>query len=177
MDKINIEECFLITKEDYVNMSLDKKKFFIPKENKIIFRVLGIIAVCCGVTAFINIRESIYQIICWFILIIIGLYVLSYYDVIYPVNIQRKASRFYDYNDKILKNAFTLNISDNDFKITSEIYKICVPKKYLYKIIEGNNTFMFFIDSNEFLFIPKRALNTDEIMQIKKFAGDKYIKL
>ena len=113
MDKINIEECFLITKEDYVNMSLDKKKFFIPKENKIIFRVLGIIAVCCGVTAFINIRESIYQIICWFILIIIGLYVLSYYDVIYPVNIQRKASRFYDYNDKILKNAFTLNISDN----------------------------------------------------------------
>ena len=75
----SIEKCFLVTKEDYVNMTVDKNSYLTPKENKIILRVMGMIAVCCGAAAFVSIRESIYQILCWLILILIGFYALSYY--------------------------------------------------------------------------------------------------
>lgn len=171
------EECFLITKDDYVHMMLDRKKFFTPKENKIILRILGIIAVCSGVAAFINIRESVYQTICWILLILIGFYALSYYDVICPSQIRKNASKFYEANSKFLQNALTLHVGDELFELTSEMHKVCVPQRYIYKIIEGKNTILVFFDKNEYCFIPKRAVNENDIRQIVSFAGDKYRKL
>ncbi len=175
MKKFSAEECFIVTEKDYVNMMNDVNQFRIPKENKIILRILGIIAVCCGTAAFINLRESIYQTICWIILIIIGFYVLSYYDVINPVQIKKQASKFYRYHSKMIKNAVTFQMNDELIHILSETHQLHLPKKYIHQIAECNHTILIFIDKNEFSFIPKRVVNDDDIRHLKNFADDKYI--
>ncbi len=173
----SIEKCFLVTKEDYVNMTVDKNSYLTPKENKIILRVMGMIAVCCGAAAFVSIRESIYQILCWLILILIGFYALSYYDVIAPVQSEKYAQKYYEYHRKQLESSVTLCVTEELFQTHTAAHQLCLPQKYIYQIIEGKHTILVFIDKNEFCFIPKRVLDDESLRYIADFAGDKYKKL
>lgn len=174
MKNAEITESFLITEEDFVNMQLSKSKYLIPKENKIILRVMGIIAILCGAAAFINVRGNVYQIICWFLLIVIGLYALSYYDVINPSMIRKNAFDFYRFHQKAIYSK-TVEFTDESFTMSDQEYKVCIPKKYIYKIVESKTTVFIFTDRQEFSFIPKRVLSKEQIEKVRSFLpAEKY---
>ena len=169
MEKPFLEESYLITKQDYINMSSDYRRYNTPKENIIILRVLGIIAVCIGIAAFININGSVYQNICWIFLIIIGFYTLSYYDVISPSITRKQAAGFYDvYKGSI--HSRTIRFFDDRVELTSEERKLRIPKKYLYKIYVSKDTVMIFTDISEFIFIPKRVLSESQLTFVKSYS-------
>jgi len=168
MNKILISESFLITQEDFVNMQLEKRSLTVPKENKIIFRISGIIAIACGTAAFINIRDNIYQVICWFILIVIGCYVHSYYDVIDKAILAKNAVDFYKYNQKDISSK-NIEFSEEEFKISDESHCMNIPKKYIYKICEEKNTVFVFTDIENFYYIPKRILSGQQLEIIRNY--------
>lgn len=174
MEKPFLEESFLITEKDYVNMSAEKNKYLIPKENRIILRILGILAICCGTAAFINIRNGIYQTVCWVLLIIIGLYVLCYYDIINISMIRKQSAAFYNIYKKSIHSKSVRLYSDK-FEIKSEERRLVIPKKYIYKTVEGKNTIIIFIDKNEFCFLPKRIFSEAQLENFRSFYKEKYI--
>ena len=167
-----LETGFLITQEDFVNMSLTKQKYSTPKENRLILRILGFLAVLCGVAAYIVLRGSIYQIICWILLIAIGLFALFYYDVINPSMIRKQAKNFYDFNKNAITSK-TVRFYDDAFQISSENYKLSVPKSYIYTAVESKTTILIFLDKNEFCFIPKRAFSEEQLKQVQNFLHSK----
>ena len=77
MEQLNVS--YLPTLEDHINMTLEKLNMSVPKENKIIFRIIGAIAVMCATAGFIYLNENIIQTICWIILTAAGLFIISYY--------------------------------------------------------------------------------------------------
>ncbi len=175
--KSEIKESFLITEEDYVNMCLSRQKYFIPKENKIILAVMGIIAILCGTAAFINIRGNAYQIICWFLLIAIGLYVLSYYEVINPLIVKDHATKFFRYNHKLI-NSKTFTFNSESFGMTDQMHQIKIPVKFIDKIVESKTTLLIFLDKEEITFVPKRVLSKEQINIIRStIAEEKYVRL
>ncbi|MBQ8134840.1 MAG: YcxB family protein [Clostridia bacterium] len=172
-----IKESFLITEEDYIDMCLSRQKYMIPKENKIILAVMGIIAILCGTAAFINIRGNVYQIICWFLLIGIGLYVLSYYEVINPLITKDHAVKFFRYNQKLI-NSKTFTINSKTFSMTDQMHCIKIPIRYIDKIVESKTTLLIFTSKEEFTFVPKRALSKEQINIIRSMiAEEKYVRL
>lgn len=171
-----VSESFHITEEDFIGMSLTLAKYRSPKENRMIFRIVGIIAVVCGAVAFINIRDTVYHTICWFLLIAIGLYVFSYYDVINPFLMKSQARQFYSSKGETL-NSKTAIFSEDRFELRDEEHTLSLPWKYIYKAVEGKETLMIFVDMNEYCFIPKRVLDDKELELIKACVGeDKYIR-
>lgn len=165
---IRIEETFLVTEEDFINMQLSKIKYLTPKENILILRIMGIIAILCGTAAFINVRGNIYQIICWFLLIAIGLFCLSYYDVINPVIIRKQAGKFYHFNQKAI-NSKTIRLDHQEFSITDEEHTIKLPVQYIYQIAETSSTVLIFFDKEEFGFVPKRILSEEQLELVREF--------
>ena len=134
MNKPFIEASFLVTGDDFTDMVLTRKKYNTPKENKIILRVLGFIAVLCGAAAYAFIKSNIYQIMCWIVLILTGLFALFYYDVINPSILRKQSRNFYNFNKNAIVSK-TIRFYDNAFEIYSENYRVSVPKKY-------NNNFL-----------------------------------
>lgn len=169
MSKPFVEVSFLVTEEDFINMELTKKKYSTPKENKIILRVLGFIAVLCGVGVYVFIGGNIWQSICWILLIVIGLFCLFYYDVINPTIVRKQAQKFYNFNKFDISSKTVKFYEDEKFEMISGNYKISVPKKYIYKTINGNNTIIIFFDKNNYCFIPKRVFSAEQLEKITDF--------
>lgn len=179
MNKPFLETSFLITEDDFINMELTRKKYITPKENKFILRVLGFIAILCGVSAYLFIKGNGYQIICWLLLIVIGLFSMSYYDVINPSMLRKQAKTFYNFNKGAIVSK-TVCLTDDMLEIKSDNHRISIPKKYIYKIVESKNTVMFFIDKEEYCFIPLRVFSEEQLEQFHKFVlsnQDKYRKI
>ncbi len=177
MEKINksdITVSFLITEEDFISMQLSRNKYIIPKENKMIFRITGIISILIGSAAFINIRENIYQIICWFLLIAMGCYVMSYYDVINPYLIKKDSSEFYKRNKKEISSK-TVILTENEFSVRDNKHHLKIPLIYICAIAESKTTVLVYTDIEQFCFIPKRVLNENQIKKIRSlFVDEKY---
>ena len=145
------------------------------KENKIILRIVGIIATVGGAAAFINIRGNIYQTICWFLLIGVGLYVFSYYDVTDPFLTYKQAQAFYRYNSESF-NSKTVIFTPTLFSINDDSHKLSVPPEYIHSAVEGKNTLIIFIDNEQYYFIPKRVLSEDKLSVIREIIGEEKYK-
>ena len=168
-----VEASFLITEEDFVRMSLERKQDSILKDNKIILKAMGLIAVCSGAAAFVIMGGSIYQRICWLILIAIGLYAVSYYDVIVFYMTRKSSVVFYGNNKKSIESQ-NVRLYEDKFEISSENRKIKVPLKYIYRITEGKNTILVYTDREELFFLPKRIISDPQIQKLRDIAKDKY---
>lgn len=174
---MKIIESYLITAEDFVNMQLAKEKYQTPKENSMILRILGVIAVLCGIAAFMNVRNSLYQVICWILLIFIGLAAISYYDIINPYLIQKQAEDFFELNSSEIASK-TVIFTEEEFELSEENHKIKIPKNYIYCIAESKNMILIFFDQNEFSFIPKRVFSEEQLDLLREYLpAEKYKKL
>ncbi len=171
-----LEETFLITEEDYVNMSLERKKLLIPKKNRMIVLAAGIFALCAGVMGMIFLRNSLYHAFSYIVLILLGMYAISYYDVVDRSLIRKSASDFYTVNQKALHSQ-TIRIYDSKLEILSENRRLRIPRSFIYQIAEGNTSVIIFLDKNEFIFFPKRIITEPQLEKLRAFGGDQYKKI
>lgn len=154
----NLNVSFLPTEEDYVNMCLERQKYITPKENKIIFLIIGTIGILSGTIGLINRRENILETICFLLLISVGLFVISYYDIIKPFILFGSSSKFYRYHEKDI-NSKTVCINEETVTVNDEFHKITIPKKYIYEIYKSKKTLFIFLDKEEFIYIPLRVMD------------------
>ena len=138
-NKLNVS--FLPTIEDYVYMRLERLGLKTSKEIRI----------------FLNLRENIVQIICWILLMIAGLYMLSYYDIIRPSVERNRAVRFFNYNKR---NICSKNIKLENGVLTAadELSSIRLTGESIYSIEETKNNIFIFYDIENFIYIPKRSI-------------------
>lgn len=169
---------FLPTEDDFINFVLTEKNAKIEKSNKIIFRVIGFIVILCGVAAIFFIGGGLMLNICWILLVAIGLFVISYYDMINPYMIRSSAKNIYNKNkEKFVSKS--IEFFDDSIKITSDRYKGVIPFKYIYKIVESKKTVIIYFDLKESVYIPKRVFSDKEYECYKKITekfGEKYGK-
>ena len=168
---INIEAAFLITEEDFVNMQIAKAKYMVPKENAVILKIMGVIAVFCGIIAFVYIRGSLYQLISWLLLIAVGLYCLFYYDLINPLITKKQAVGFYQFHQRAIGSKL-FHLQNEQFSFTDEDHKITVPVDYIFELVETPDTIFIFFDQNEFGFVPKRVFQDEQMEQMRAFFKD-----
>lgn len=169
---INIEAAFLITEEDFVSMQIARMKIITEKENRVILKIIGIIAAFCGIIAFLYIRGNLYQLISWLLLIAVGLYCLFYYDLINPVITKKQAADRYRFNRReIGSKIFRLDSVNLSFE--DEDHKINMPVENIYRLTETSDTLFIFYDMDEFGFIPKRVLDDKQISDMRKFFEEK----
>ena len=148
---------FLPTESDYVMMCLERQKYLTPKENRVLFPVAGIIDIVCGTLGMILRGESVFEMICWLLLIAAGLLILSYYDVIKPFFIAGSAASYYRYHQKDI-NSKTICINAESITVSDELHRISVPREYVYKIYQAKKTLFIFLDQEEFIYIPGRVI-------------------
>ncbi|MGN0537599.1 MAG: YcxB family protein [Acutalibacteraceae bacterium] len=181
MQKTSIfDTSYLITEDDYVDFALAQRKFFRKRDNRILFKIMGILFVCIGVGTYLFIGGNIYQKICWCALIVIGLYLLFYYDVIDVSLTIAEAKRFYARNPKSM-TAKQVVLTADSVSIRSENYEGDIPINYIYKIVDGKNTIIFYFDKINYCILPKRVLSEEQTERFGKFVSDlpenKYKKL
>ncbi len=154
-NKLNVS--FLPTIEDYVYMRLERLGLKTSKEIRMFFRIIGIIGFMGGAAGFLNLRENIVQIICWILLMIAGLYMLSYYDIIRPSVERNRAVRFFNYNKR---NICSKNIKLENGVLTAadELSSIRLTGESIYSIEETKNNIFIFYDIENFIYIPKRSI-------------------
>lgn len=181
MEKIPIfDTSYLVTQEDYVDFALVQRKFLRKRDNRILFKVLGILSVCIGVGTYIFLGGNIYQRLCWCALVFIGLFLLFYYDIIDVSLTISEAKRFFVHNPKIMI-AKQVILTEESISIHSENYECNIPLKYVYKIISGKNTIVFYFDKVNCCFVPKRAISEEQTERfesfVEKLPKNKYRKL
>ncbi len=156
IEKMNVS--FLPTEEDHIYMNLEKEKYMTPKENKIIFLSVGMIGILAGTAGLLLKNESIIESICYLLLIAVGLFVISYYDIIKPFLTYKNSSAFYRYHEKDIISK-TVSVDDDTLTVKDELHKISIPKKYIYDVYRGKKTLFIFLDKEEFIYIPLRVLS------------------
>lgn len=176
MDTPFFQTSFLITKEDYISSQLTKNDSLTPKENKIILFVLGILAIGCGTVAFLQLHGSIYHKIGLLFLILTGFYILSYYHVIKPWRVRKKAEHFYDTHQRNIGSK-NIRLYPDKLEIYAENRSLTIPKKYICQIIEGKHTILLFIDKNECVFFPKRIFQQHQLTEFQNAYHEKYVHL
>lgn len=155
MEKAIFEESFLITKEDLINMNIDRERLSVSKKRKVLLYAAGVAAVCTGVILLLNFRYSFYHGLCWTLLIMIGLYCISYYEAISPAITRSQSARFYDVFKSSIHSR-TVRFYREKIDFISEERKIRIPKDHIYSIAEGKNTVFIYTDEENFCFVPKR---------------------
>lgn len=168
---------FLITEKDYVNMSLERLKYITPTANKIFLTAAGMLAIVTGSSLFIFYRGGIFFIICQLILIVAGLYMVSYSDVINPYITRTAAVKYYRYYQKSIFSK-TVIISDDTIKIRDESHSLVLTGDMIFHIAEGKYTIFIYTDPGEFTFIPKRAMSEEQMDLLKKLIPeDKVVRI
>lgn len=171
---------YLITEADYIDFIFAQRKFWRKRDNRILFKILGILFVFLGIGTYFFVGGNIYQKICWCALIFIGLFLLFYYDVIDVSITAISAKHFYSINQKSL-TARQVELYSEYISIVSDNYEGKIPVKYIYKIVEGKNILIFYFDKVNCCFVPKRAISEEQLKDFKSFvegmSKDKYKKL
>lgn len=179
-DKLIFDTSYLITQDDFIDFSLAQRKFFRKRDNRVLFKVIGLLSVCIGIGTYIFLGGDIYQKICWCGLILIGLFLLFYYDVIDISLTIAGAKQFYAHNPKSMIAKQVILTADN-ISIRSENYEGDIPLKYIYKIVDGKNTIIFYFDKVNYCLVPKRTISEEQAECFEKFVlelpENKYKKL
>ncbi len=166
------EESFLMTKEDYIDYSQEKSRMMTPKINMILLRIFGILAVCGGVIAMIYGSSEFWIKASFILLILIGFYLLSYYEVIVPVMVRNRAVRIYEFYQRSMVSQ-TIRLYADRIEVMSEDRKLRLMKKKIYGIREGKNSWILFYDRENFCYVPKRILDESRFSYFEELADEK----
>lgn len=169
---------YITTEADYINTNMAQLRYETKGFDKVLTQVLGVIAICCGVCTLIFVGGSFIKNMCWILLILIGMFLVSLHEVINPYMTRTKAKKVYEANkDKFVsRNIF---FYDDYVKIVSDRYKGNIPYKYLFCALEDRNVLILYLDKNDYISIPKRVFSendSDALEKVRALIGNKYVK-
>lgn len=170
---------YLTTEHDHIHTYIAMQKLEISKGDRIIMCALGILAIFIGLYMLIFSSGGIIKHICWILLVAMGLFSISFYEVISPSLARIRARNEYNANkDKFVSK--NIAFYEDEVKIVSDRYKGNIPYKYFFKVFEDKKVIIFYLDKNDYISIPKRLFtdkDNESLKKIKELVGEKYIGL
>ena len=145
---------YIITEHDYIHTSLAQRRFKTSKSDRLIMNILGILAIFIGLYMLIFSGDGIIKTICWILLIAMGLFSVSFYEIIGPSLVRYQAKNEYNANKE--------KIGSRNIAFYEDEVKI------------------FYIDENDYISIPKRLFtdkDNDALERIKSLLGKKYVRI
>lgn len=169
---------YITTEHDYIHTYLSRQRLEISKGDRIILSLLGILAVFIGLYMLIFVGGSFVKNICWILLIAMGLFSVSFYEIINPSLARIRAKNEYNANkDKFA--SMSIAFYEDEVKISSNRYKGNIPYRYFFQVIEDKKVIILYLDKNDYISIPKRLFNDKDdeaLRKIESLVGKKYIK-
>ncbi len=170
---------YLTTEYDYIYTNLAQLKHETKTLDKVIMIVLGLTAICCGVFTLIFVGGGFLKNVCWVLLIVIGLFLVSFHDVINPSMTRTKAKKVFNANkDKFVSR--NVMFYEDSVEILSDRYKGNIPYKYLYYVLEDKNVIVLYLDKNDYISVPKRLFSEKDeksLERLRELIGQKYIRI
>ena len=155
---------YIITEHDYIHTSLAQRRFKTSKADRLIMNILGILAIFIGLYMLIFSGDGIIKTICWILLIAMGLFSVSFYEIIGPSLVRYQAKN--EYEDEV--------------KIVSDRYRGNIPYRYFFQVLDDKKVIIFYLDENDYISIPKRLFtdkDNDALERIKSLLGKKYVRI
>ncbi len=162
-----MEVDFQVTKKDFVLSQKAAENSRIPRENKLILTLIGMMGLLCGAAGYVLYRnEEILVRLAWLLMAAIGGYVALYYPVTKPVSVRCAAAGEYRrLSEKQVPRQVSLREDQIFFREGS--YELSLPLSYLTRLIETRDTMLFFWDLESFFFIPKRVLTEEQANSLR----------
>ena len=152
---------YIITEHDYIHTSLAQRRFKTSKSDRLIMNILGILAIFIGLYMLIFSGDGIIKTICWILLIAMGLFSVSFYEIIGPSLVRYQAKNEYNANKE---------------KIGSRN----IAYRYFFQVLDDKKVIIFYLDENDYISIPKRLFtdkDNDALERIKSLLGKKYVRI
>lgn len=161
---------YLTTEQDHINTRMAQLRDEARLSDRVIMQILGIIAICCGVAALIFVGGGFFKNFCWVLLIVIGLFLISFHEVINPAITRSRAKREYASNkDKFV--SIGILFYEDRVEIESDRYRGNIPYRYLFKVVEDKNVIILYLDKNDYISIPLRIIANDDREKLKLIKG------
>lgn len=167
---------YLITKEDYVNLSMSKLKIDRKNPDTIKQKVASFILVIFLSLWFFKPGENLSIILCALI-ILLGFLFLFYFDI---YMVKRLAADIYErQKNNVLSQTFSLY--EDSLSIKADKYSAKIPFDMLYRIYEDEEVFTVCTSISDMKFLPKRALDAAQCNVLKnvlqKELKDSFVKV
>lgn len=170
---------YITTEHDYIYTYLAQQKYETSKVDRAIMGILGIIIIFLGLYMLIFIGGSFVKTVCWLLLVAIGLFLVSFHEIINPSLTRIRAKNEYNVNkDKF--SSRSIIFYEEEVKIVSDRYKGNIPYKYFFRILEDKKVIILYLDKNDYISIPKRLFtdkDDEALKKIESLVDDKYIKI
>ncbi len=156
---------YLTTKEDYVKFRQAGILGGIDSQDKSLTRVIGIFLVvvgfivqCVSIPTLTIFEKNTVTVL----LAVSGIVTALYYDLIKPAFIKAEAEKFHNKNtDKMISN--TVTVYENMIEVKNYRYTAKLPFEAVCACYENDDVFVLYLSSIEFIFIPKRNMETDAV--------------
>ncbi len=170
---------YIITEHDYIHISLAQRRFKTSKGDRLIMNILGILAIFIGLYMLIFSGDGIIKTICWILLIAMGLFSVSFYEIIGPSLVRYQAKNEYNANKEKIGSR-NITFYEDEVKIVSDRYRGNIPYRYFFQVLDDKKVIIFYLDENDYISIPKRLFtdkDNDALEKIKALLGKKYVRV
>ena len=170
---------YIITEHDYIHTSLAQRRFKTSKSDRLIMNILGILAIFIGLYMLIFSGDGIIKTICWIMLIAMGLFSVSFYEIIGPSLVRYQAKNEYNANKEKIGSR-NIAFYEDEVKIVSDRYRGNIPYRYFFQVLDDKKVIIFYLDENDYISIPKRLFtdkDNDALERIKSLLGKKYVRI
>mgnify|MGYP003209865799 CR=1 FL=1 len=170
---------YITTEHDHIYTYLAQQRFETSRGDRIIMGAVGILAIFIGLYMLIFVGEIFIKKICWILLVAIGLFLASFYEVINPSLTRIKAKNEYIANKEkfVSKN---IAFYEDKVVINSDRYKGNIPYRYFFQVLEDKKVIIFYLDKNDYISIPKRLFtdkDDEALRKIESLVGKKYVRV
>lgn len=156
---------YLPVLEDVINFRLAVRRLQSSGGARAALRVLGALLAVGGVLLFVWQGGGLFDQAAWCLLLLFGLFVASYTDVLAPYLVRRRARIQFAEDQRILV-AQTAAFYEDHCTIHTDRYDARLPYGLVYRVVEDKKQFLLYTGEDEVRFIPKRVLDEAQCAQL-----------
>ncbi len=108
-----------------------------------------------------------------------GLFSVSFYEIIGPSLVRYQAKNEYNANKEKIGSR-NIAFYEDEVKIVSDRYRGNIPYRYFFQVLDDKKVIIFYLDENDYISIPKRLFtdkDNDALERIKSLLGKKYVRI
>ena len=172
MESITVS--YLPTKEDYVAYKTAMDKAAWKEQNNRFIRLLQILGSAVFLYGLIKLAMAVLsggrmgQNFLNAILILGGVYLILYPDILRPVLVKKAAVAYYDTHGEKMISA-QMQFTAETLKMTTDRYAACFPYTMLWRVYEDQKIILFYTGIGEARYLPKRVLSAEELETLHVF--------
>lgn len=156
----------LTTKYDYADFKCAAAKAAIKNSDRIILRIVGSLLILAALILMGFFRGNFFQNGIYTAMGVVGVSIGCYCELIAYFVVRRRALGYFEANKEKFFAQITV-FHEEQITFKTDRYSAAIPYDLLYKVYEDGRVFIIYIAINEMRFIPKRAVNEEEITQIR----------